>query len=841
MNNYLKRILIVLLATMQVWALQAAGANDITINHTTRELVAPAGESFQWYHHGKVIAGAVAGTFSPEESGAYRVEVTDITGNITSRSITVKVTATGIRKIHLIGDSTVSNYNGSQYPFMGWGQVLQLFFEDSSIQVQNHARGGRSSRSFYEEGLWTPVENALDSNDYVFIQFGHNDRDFSKPERYTSPDSMKHFLRIYINDSRAKGAIPVLVSPMSMNTGTRNVFTESGNDYRGAMVDVSAELNVPLIDLNLKSYDFYQQIGVEYAKYFVHMGLEPGEYPNYPTGYTDFWTHYQEMGALTMCRFISEEINDQQADPQLAFLGNALKPLYPVSVSLSKPNAGVSTVDGAYPAGANVTLKARLTDENDVVKYWADSSHNLVLNGNLVSFTMDPHDYDVVGYIADCDGTANGTATIDACGICSGGQTGIAACTQSIPCADLCETNANVELMLDPDELYHLVLSTDGIAQGYLSQDVSVSVSDTFVFEMTYDNPTPGESINMYVDDDLKVSADPLVVTTDWEVKRFSLYLEAGEHTIRIQNNSATGGARYDFLALFSQDISGTTCTKTHAQETFFAPSDNLIVIEAENYTELLPASNGTNWRKALMTDASSGAVVLAPDEVTYGSASTARNNAPVTRYRVHFPDAGDYAVWARVYAFDPGRDSYHLGLDEQVLVETIDLFNSTNVYETFTWMHVADKKLTVASAGVHDLDLFCREPNLIIDKVILSLDATYSPSGNGPAETQSDPITSLISLAAANDPGLALVAYPNPATSELHIDYQIPEAGLVNLSVYDATGQKIQDLVSGHQQEKRQHLNWKLDSNPDIVSGLYLILLQTAHTTQVQKILIER
>lgn len=65
----------------------------------------------------------------------------------------------------------------------------------------------------------------------MLIQFGHNDRDFSRAERYTSPDSMKHFLRIYINDTRAEGAIPILVSPMSMNTGTRNVFTESGSDY----------------------------------------------------------------------------------------------------------------------------------------------------------------------------------------------------------------------------------------------------------------------------------------------------------------------------------------------------------------------------------------------------------------------------------------------------------------------------------------------------------------------------------------------------------------------------------------------------------------------------------
>lgn len=165
MKNYLRLAFFVLFAVTSMMVLQAKGVPDISINNVDRELIAPTGQSYQWYHNGKLIVGAVSGTFAPEESGTYRVEVTDGIGNVSSSSIVVSVTAGGIRKVHIIGDSTVSNYGAHRYPFKGWGQVFQWFFDDSLVQVENHARGGRSSRSFYQEGLWTPVKNSLDSGD----------------------------------------------------------------------------------------------------------------------------------------------------------------------------------------------------------------------------------------------------------------------------------------------------------------------------------------------------------------------------------------------------------------------------------------------------------------------------------------------------------------------------------------------------------------------------------------------------------------------------------------------------------------------------------------------------
>ncbi|MFV0312807.1 MAG: SGNH/GDSL hydrolase family protein, partial [Dysgonomonas sp.] len=78
--------------------------------------------------------------------------------------------------IFLIGDSTVKNGrgkgDGGQW---GWGSFFQQFFDTTRISVENHALGGRSSRTFFTEDLWNKVLPGIRKGDYLFIQFGHND------------------------------------------------------------------------------------------------------------------------------------------------------------------------------------------------------------------------------------------------------------------------------------------------------------------------------------------------------------------------------------------------------------------------------------------------------------------------------------------------------------------------------------------------------------------------------------------------------------------------------------------------------------------------------------------
>lgn len=295
--------------------------------------------------------------------------------------------------IYIIGDSTVCNYAESKYPWAGWGQVFAPFFTTGSVTVKNQAIGGRSSKSFYVEGRWTEqVYNVLKKGDFVLIQFGHNDRDYTKEERYADTTTYKDYLRRYVRESREKGAIPVFVTPMNMNTwnGTalREVFTEreKGADYRGAMINVSKELTVPLIDLEKKSATFMKSVGKNYCTAFHFMGLQPGEYPNYPDGYTDF-THFQEMGSLINARMVAEGIKELAANPDVGKLAAVLAPCYHVTVSPNKTATGLVTVSGDFPEGVTVTVKV-IPNANETFMNWADAAVKNVSTQKGYSFTM---------------------------------------------------------------------------------------------------------------------------------------------------------------------------------------------------------------------------------------------------------------------------------------------------------------------------------------------------------------------------------------------------------------------------------------------------------------------
>ena len=294
--------------------------------------------------------------------------------------------------VFIIGDSTVCDYAESKYPWAGWGQVLSKFFTAGTVTVNNRAIGGRSSKSFYVEGRWATVAGELREGDFVFIQFGHNDRDYTKEERYADTNTYKSYLRLYVSESRAKGAIPVFVTPMNMNTwnGTalREVFTERdrGADYRGAMINVATKLDVPLIDLEKKSAAFMKSVGQAYCTSFHFMGLQTGEYPNYPDGYSD-GTHFQEMGAIINARMVAEGIKELSSYADMEKLAEVLAPLHKVTVTPNKSNTGLVTVSGDFPAGVTVTVKV-MPNSGETFLNWADGSVSDVSSEKLYTFTM---------------------------------------------------------------------------------------------------------------------------------------------------------------------------------------------------------------------------------------------------------------------------------------------------------------------------------------------------------------------------------------------------------------------------------------------------------------------
>jgi lysophospholipase L1-like esterase len=209
--------------------------------------------------------------------------------------------------VYLIGDSTCADKTPDAFPEMGWGTPFKTFF-DESVRIENRAKNGRSTKTFISEGLWGEVKKTLKADDYVLIQFGHNDEVPEKTDRYTTPDQFKDNLRMYVKQTRSQQAIPILLTPVSRRSFKNGLLEDTHEEYAQLTRDVATELNVPLIDMTLKSMELINQFG-EANSLHLFLHLTPGEHPNYPNGKIDN-THFNELGARRMAQLVLQGIRD---------------------------------------------------------------------------------------------------------------------------------------------------------------------------------------------------------------------------------------------------------------------------------------------------------------------------------------------------------------------------------------------------------------------------------------------------------------------------------------------------------------------------------------------------
>ena len=154
------------------------------------------------------------------------------------------------QRIIIASDSTAANYGADRYPQMGWGMVLKCSL-DPNVEVVNLARGGRSTKTFIEEGLWDQLLAQLKPGDTVLIQFGHNDADTKKIVRFTDPNGAYDVnLRRFVTDVRAAKATPVLVTPIARWMWENGQPKDAHGPYAATIHRVAADLKVPLVDLD---------------------------------------------------------------------------------------------------------------------------------------------------------------------------------------------------------------------------------------------------------------------------------------------------------------------------------------------------------------------------------------------------------------------------------------------------------------------------------------------------------------------------------------------------------------------------------------------------------------
>jgi len=213
--------------------------------------------------------------------------------------------------IYTIGDSTMANKdttnNNEEH---GWGQVLTTYFDTSQVEIENHAKDGRSSKSFVNEGRWDAILEKLKAGDYVFIQFGHNDEKIEQDKLYTDPKSTyPEYLTKFVSETRERGAHPVLMTSIVRRKFSMDGTLENTHgEYPDAVRKLARELDVPMIDMEAKSRELVLSKGIEKSK-DIYLWLEKGESKRYPNGREDN-THLSKYGALSIAKLAIEGIKE---------------------------------------------------------------------------------------------------------------------------------------------------------------------------------------------------------------------------------------------------------------------------------------------------------------------------------------------------------------------------------------------------------------------------------------------------------------------------------------------------------------------------------------------------
>ena len=181
------------------------------------------------------------------------------------------------------GDSTLDD-NGFRHPYRSWGREVG-FYMKSGNKVSNFARSGASTKSFKAEGIWARLIAEVEPGDFVVIEFGHNDQKRSTPfyleKRWADPKGLfREIVREWVAEVRAKGATPILASPIRRGTfdregkkltdGTHATTGVCLGSYRDAMAELSAELKCDYVDMNTMTKELMERVGKsETEKFFV--------------------------------------------------------------------------------------------------------------------------------------------------------------------------------------------------------------------------------------------------------------------------------------------------------------------------------------------------------------------------------------------------------------------------------------------------------------------------------------------------------------------------------------------------------------------------------------------
>ncbi|KFF03005.1 rhamnogalacturonan acetylesterase [Flavobacterium reichenbachii] len=187
--------------------------------------------------------------------------------------------------VFMVGDSTVKNGKGDGLGGLwGWGDYIGQFLDTTKVNVENHALGGTSSRTFQDKGLWNAVLGKLKKGDYVLIQFGHNDDgplndslrargtikgigneteeiDNILTKKHETVHSYGWYIQKVVREAKSKGAIPIICSPIPRNDWKEKKVPRNDKSYGLWAKQIAEKEKVTFINLNEKMVAAMEKLG----------------------------------------------------------------------------------------------------------------------------------------------------------------------------------------------------------------------------------------------------------------------------------------------------------------------------------------------------------------------------------------------------------------------------------------------------------------------------------------------------------------------------------------------------------------------------------------------------
>ena len=226
--------------------------------------------------------------------------------------------------VFITGDSTVKNKDKDADGMWGWGSQAGIIFDPAKITWENVAMAGRSTRSYIREGRWEKVYNALQPGDFVLIQFGHNDicpindqkergvipgtadtchvYKMEKDGRYELVYSFGWYLKKMIDDTREKGATPILLSLTPRNEWPGGKCERRNDSYGKWYHEVVEQTGVAFVDVHNISADFLDKKFA--SKDAVKSKEKASKYFNHDH------THTSLLGAQMNARSVARGLRD---------------------------------------------------------------------------------------------------------------------------------------------------------------------------------------------------------------------------------------------------------------------------------------------------------------------------------------------------------------------------------------------------------------------------------------------------------------------------------------------------------------------------------------------------